>query len=85
MAGSKYTIDVEGRFVDNVSDKAKGAAESVEGIGDAAEKASKSSWNLGDAIKANVISGVITKGLETFANLMKNIASKALEAAKKEI
>ena len=47
MAGSKYTIDVEGRFVDNVSDKAKGAAESVEGIGDAAEKASKKVKGLG--------------------------------------
>ena len=47
MAGSKYTIDVEGRFVDNVSDKAKGAADSVEGIGDAADKASKKVKGLG--------------------------------------
>lgn len=47
MAGSKYTIDVEGRFIDNVSGKAKGAADSVEGIGDAAEKASKKVKGLG--------------------------------------
>ncbi len=44
---SKYTIDVEGRFIDNVSDKAKGAADSVEDIGDAADKASKKVKGLG--------------------------------------
>ena len=75
-------VDQLQKELEDAGDAAEDAADSIEDTGDAAEEASKSSWNLGDAIKANVISSVITKGLETFANLMKNIASKVLEAAK---
>ena len=43
---NKVTIDVEARFVDNVTDESKTAAKAVEGIGKEAEKAQKKVDNL---------------------------------------
>lgn len=43
----KYTIDVEARFVDNISDGAKDAADSLKDIEDAAKKAKKETDGLG--------------------------------------
>lgn len=43
----KVTIDVEARFVDNLTDESKAASKGVEGIGKAAEKAQKKVDGLG--------------------------------------
>ena len=44
---NKVTIDVEARFVDNITDESKSASKAVEGIGKEAEKAQKKVDNLG--------------------------------------
>ena len=49
---NKVTIDVEARFVDNVSGKAKAAADTIEDLGKDAEQAGKKVDNLGKK-KAN--------------------------------
>lgn len=47
MAGSKVTIDVEARFVDNVTGKAKQAEKTLENLGKQAEKAQKKATQVG--------------------------------------
>ena len=47
MAQNKVTIDVEARFIDNLSDKAKKAADAVQDVGDAAQDSKKDIEKLG--------------------------------------
>ena len=58
------------------------ALEKVIAFKDAEEETAGSTSRLGDIIKGNLISSAITKGLSTLVDMLKSVASFAIQAAK---
>lgn len=76
---NKVTIDVEARFIDNVTDEAKAAAKSFEKIEKAAEEAQKDVKNLGKT-KVDVNTSSATKKLDTMEKKLNKIGKSKTEA-----
>lgn len=78
---NKVTIDVEARFIDNVTDEAKAAAKSFEKIEKAAEEAQKDAKNLGKTKpKVDVDSSRAMKKLGDMDKKLNKLGSSKTEA-----